>query len=56
MIWQLCVQYADGSERVLKAYKSRETALRCVDSIYARGYPLHLAYVVRGVSAIAQPA
>lgn len=47
MIWQLCIQYASGRERVLRSYKNRETALKCVDAIYAKGYPLHIAYVVR---------
>lgn len=53
MQWQLCILYADGSERVLKSYKNRETAVRCVDAIYLEGYPLHYAYVVREASAIA---
>jgi hypothetical protein len=47
MIWQLCIQYANGRERVLRSYKNREAALKCVDAIYAHGYPLHIAYVVR---------
>jgi hypothetical protein len=48
MIWQLCIQYANGTEQVLRSFKSRETALRCVDAIYnVNGYPLHLAYIVR---------
>lgn len=52
MVWQLCVQYANGSERVLRSYNNRETALRCIDVIYQTyGYPLHLAYVVRGIQA-----
>ncbi|MBE9178450.1 family 2 glycosyl transferase [Oculatella sp. LEGE 06141] len=53
MVWQLCIQYSNGSERVLRSYRSRETALRCVDAIYnANGYPLHLAYVVRSAQAV----
>jgi hypothetical protein len=47
MIWQLCIQYANGSERVLRSYDNREFALKCVDAIYAKGYPMHVAYVVR---------
>lgn len=48
MIWQLCIQYANGTERVLRSYKNREAAVRTIDAIYnAQGYPLHLAYVVR---------
>jgi len=47
MIWQLCIQYANGRERVLRTYKNREAALKCVDAIYTYGYPLHVAYVVR---------
>jgi hypothetical protein len=51
MVWQLCVQYANGSERVLRSYKTREAALKCVDVIYSQGYPLHIAYVVRCAQA-----
>lgn len=48
MIWQVCIQYANGTFQVLRSYSQRETALKCVDAIYlAQGYPLHLAYVVR---------
>jgi len=48
MKWEVCVQYANGSKRVLFSYKNRETALRCIDAIYCnQGYPMHLAYVVR---------
>ncbi|MDX2216625.1 MAG: hypothetical protein SFY66_25400 [Oculatellaceae cyanobacterium bins.114] len=52
MTWQLCVQYANGSERVLRSYRTREAALKCVDAIYSQGYPLHLAYVVRCVNSL----
>lgn len=55
MIWQLRIQYANGTERVLKSFKNRETALRWVDHIYKEGYPLHFAYVVRSVPAIPVP-
>jgi hypothetical protein len=48
MNWEVCVQYANGSKRVLFSYKNRETALKCIDAIYyTQGYPMHLAYVVR---------
>lgn len=47
MIWQLCIQYSNGSEKVLKSYKNRDTALECVDALYSQGYPMHVAYVVR---------
>lgn len=51
MIWQLRIQYANGTEKVLHSFKNRETALRYVDRIYSYGYPLHFAYVVRSASA-----
>ena len=47
MIWQVCIQYANGYERVLRSYKDREIALRYIDALYADGYPLHLAYIAR---------
>ena len=48
MKWEVCVQYANGSKRVLFSYQNRETALKCIDAIYCtQGYPMHLAYVVR---------
>lgn len=53
-IWQLRIQYANGTERVLRSFKNRETALRYVDWIYTYGYPLHFAYIVR--SAIVRSA
>jgi hypothetical protein len=46
MIWEVRVQYWNGSERVLRACKNQETALRYVDAIYSRGYPMHLAFIV----------
>lgn len=55
-MWHLCIQYADGSERILKSYDKRETALRCVDAIYLQGYPLHLAYIVREAATSASVA
>ncbi|MGG6297947.1 family 2 glycosyl transferase [Leptolyngbya sp. AN02str] len=54
MIWQLCVQFSNGSERVLQSYKSRDLALKQVDAIYASGYPMHMAFVVR--HAMVEPA
>lgn len=55
MKWEVCIQYANGAQRVLRTYHNRESALKCVDKIYAeRGYPLHLAYVVR--QALVAPA
>jgi hypothetical protein len=54
MIWQLCIQYANGREKVLRSFTNQEAALQYVDAIYyVRGYPLHLAYVVR--PCIAKP-
>ncbi|GAB4231866.1 MAG: hypothetical protein Kow00121_60020 [Elainellaceae cyanobacterium] len=48
MIWQLCIQYANGTERVLRSFHNRETAIRWVDALYqTNGYPLHYAFVVR---------
>jgi hypothetical protein len=47
MTWQLCIQYSNGTERVLRCYRHRDTAVRCIDAIYSQGYPLHIAYVVR---------
>lgn len=52
MLWELCIQYANGTEQVLKVFKDLELALNCVDRIYAEGYPMHIAYMVRpGCSA-----
>ncbi|MGF1498822.1 MAG: family 2 glycosyl transferase [Elainellaceae cyanobacterium] len=49
MVWQLRVRYANGTEQVLRSYTNRETALLNVDALYSQGYPLHIAYIVRGV-------
>ena len=46
MIWEVRIQYSNGKERVLRACKNRETALRYVDAIYSQGYPMHLAFIV----------
>lgn len=52
MIWEVCILYANGKEKVLRSYRNREKALRCVDAIYhTLGYPLHLAYIVRASDA-----
>jgi hypothetical protein len=58
MVWHLCIRYANGTERILRSYRNREAALRCVDAIYyAKGYPLHMAYIVRGAQMpTVQPA
>lgn len=61
MVWEVCVRYANGNEKVVRTYNRRETALKCIDAIYSRqGYPLHLAYVVRSRSlagvGVLQPA
>ncbi|KAM3109976.1 MULTISPECIES: hypothetical protein [unclassified Phormidesmis] len=47
VIWQVCIRYSNGSERVLRSYRDREIALRYIDALYADGYPLHLAYIAR---------
>lgn len=47
MIWQLCIQYPDGKKRAIRTYRSREIALRQIDHLYAFGYPLHIAFVIR---------
>ncbi len=52
MLWEVRVQYANGRERVLRTYKSQETALRYIDAIYSQGYPLHLAFVAHPISSL----
>ena len=48
MFWELCIQYANGTEEVLQVFKELDIALSCVDRIYAEdGYPLHMAYRIR---------
>lgn len=48
MIWELCIRYANGTERRVRSYQSRETALKYLDAVYKiHGYPLHYAYIVR---------
>jgi len=47
MIWEVCIQYPNRKERILCSYKHRETALKHIDAIYAAGYPMHVAYIVR---------
>ncbi len=51
MVWQICICYPNGEERALRSCKDRETALRCVDAIYAQGYPMHVAYIVRSANS-----
>ncbi|MFB2881473.1 family 2 glycosyl transferase [Floridanema aerugineum] len=52
MTWNVCIRYSNGKEKVLRSYRNREKALRCVDAIYNTwGYPLHLAYIVRAGDA-----
>ena len=47
MMWQICIRYPNGQEKAICAYSSREVALKRIDAIYAGGYPMHVAYVVR---------
>ncbi|MCG8365148.1 MAG: family 2 glycosyl transferase [Pseudanabaenales cyanobacterium] len=47
MHWELCIQYANGTEQVLRAFRDLETAENCVDRLYAKGYPMHIAYLIR---------
>ncbi|HAZ43536.1 MAG TPA: family 2 glycosyl transferase [Cyanobacteria bacterium UBA11369] len=48
MIWEVCIRYANGIERIVRSYQSREIALKYVDALYKiHGYPLHCAYIVR---------
>lgn len=47
MVWQICIRYPNGEERALRDYKNREVALKSVDAIYSKGYPMHVAYIVR---------
>lgn len=56
MIWDVCILYANGVERIVRSYQSRETAIKYVDALYKiHGYPLHFAYIVRGKQFV-QPA
>lgn len=52
-MWELCIRYPNGQERALRSYKNREVALKRIDAIYADGYPMHVAYIVRPSQAIA---
>lgn len=54
MIWQICIQYASGRETVLRSYHSRDAALRGVDQLYSKGYPMHLAYIVRHAQVLSE--
>jgi hypothetical protein len=51
-MWEICVRYGNGDEQVLKTYRSREVALRQIDALYAHGYPLHVAYIVRSAKSL----
>ena len=52
MIWEVCIRYANGTERSVRSYQSRETALKYIDALYKlQGYPLHCAYIVRPYAA-----
>ena len=53
MFWELCIRYPNGQERALRAYKDREVALKRIDAIYANGYPMHVAYIVRPALEVA---
>ncbi|XHX79113.1 MAG: family 2 glycosyl transferase [Stenomitos frigidus ULC029] len=46
-MWELCIRYPNGQERALRSYHDREVALKRIDAIYADGYPMHVAYIVR---------
>lgn len=46
MIWEVRIQYSNGTEQVLRSCKNRETALRYIDALYSQGYPLHVAFIV----------
>ncbi|MDJ1169394.1 family 2 glycosyl transferase [Roseofilum sp. BLCC_M154] len=46
--WDVCLEYANGHQIILKTYNYQETALEHIDLIYATyGYPMHVAYIVR---------
>ncbi|MBP0012282.1 MAG: family 2 glycosyl transferase [Roseofilum sp. SBFL] len=48
MTWDVCLEYANGNQTLLKTYRHRETALKLIDLIYSTyGYPMHVAYIVR---------
>lgn len=50
MFWELCIQYANGYEEVIKVFQDLDLALNYVDRIYAQeGYPMHMAYCVRPI-------
>lgn len=50
MFWELCIQYANGYEEVIRVFQDLDLALNYVDRIYAQeGYPMHLAYCVRPI-------
>jgi hypothetical protein len=47
MFWELCIKYANGTEKVLDIFQDLEIAQNRVDKLYSEGYPMHFAYVVR---------
>ncbi len=47
MFWELCIQYPNGTEKVLDVFQNLEVAQNRIDKLYAEGYPMHFAYVVR---------
>jgi hypothetical protein len=52
-MWELCIRYPNGQERVLRSYRDREVALKRIDTIYSDGYPMHVAYIVRPAQKVA---
>lgn len=56
MVWQICVLYANGTEKVLRSFRNRESAIRGIDAIYSAGYPMHMAYVIRPAETALQTA
>lgn len=51
MAWQICIRYPNGQEKPICSYRNRENALKRVDAIYAQGYPMHVAYIVRPIDS-----
>lgn len=50
-MWQICIRYPNGQEKPICVCKNRELALKKIDAIYAQGYPMHVAYVVRAIDS-----
>lgn len=55
MGWELRIKYSDGKEQALRSYKNREVALKQIDAIYAQGYPMHVAYIIRPAPSLNSP-